>query len=317
MVIHSFTDTNNWHLVTMTVSGTKGILYLDGSAVKTGTMSDAGWSDPCRIGTFGVSSYPYKGSIYKPQIWNRALTSTEAWQLYTDVKNNYQGLFDGLVCGLDFKGDAKDFSGNGNDGTVTGATLTTDQFGIVDSAYSFDGGDYIMCGNDASVQITGTAITLSAYIYKTGTGHGYIISKGRDYTTNRGYHLDSYDDSGSLLIRARYRLTNDTNNLPFVTGLSYNTWYHVVSTFDGATGKIYIDGVLMGTDSTAGSIGSASTTLQIGVHYNTWYKFVGKIISPLIFNRVLSDDEVKTLNDLSKKGLLHPYKKNTNGGITQ
>ena len=38
----------------------------------------------------------------------------------------------------DFKGDANDIIG-GNDGTVNGATLTTDRFGNADSAYNFDG----------------------------------------------------------------------------------------------------------------------------------------------------------------------------------
>ena len=43
-----------------------------------------------------------------------------------------------------FDGDATDSSGNGNDGTVNGATLTTDRHGEANRAYSFDGvNDYI------------------------------------------------------------------------------------------------------------------------------------------------------------------------------
>ena len=38
-----------------------------------------------------------------------------------------------------FNGNAKDSSGNGNDGTVTGAMLTTDRFGNANNAYNFDG----------------------------------------------------------------------------------------------------------------------------------------------------------------------------------
>ena len=43
--------------------------------------------------------------------------------------------------GINFDGDATDSSGNGNDGTVYGATLTTDRFGQTNEAYSFDGAD--------------------------------------------------------------------------------------------------------------------------------------------------------------------------------
>ena len=45
----------------------------------------------------------------------------------------------GLVAHYPFNGNANDESGNGNDGTVNGATLTTDRFGNANKAYSFDG----------------------------------------------------------------------------------------------------------------------------------------------------------------------------------
>ena len=45
----------------------------------------------------------------------------------------------GLVGYWPFNGNANDASGNGNNGTVNGATLTTDRFGVVNKAYNFDG----------------------------------------------------------------------------------------------------------------------------------------------------------------------------------
>ncbi|TGO02513.1 hypothetical protein PN36_23830 [Candidatus Thiomargarita nelsonii] len=48
-------------------------------------------------------------------------------------------LSDGLVAYYPFDGNAQDASGNGNHGTVNGATLTEDRFGSADSAYEFDG----------------------------------------------------------------------------------------------------------------------------------------------------------------------------------
>ena len=46
---------------------------------------------------------------------------------------------DGLVGYWPFNGNANDESGNGNHGTVNGATLTADRNGVTNSAYSFDG----------------------------------------------------------------------------------------------------------------------------------------------------------------------------------
>jgi hypothetical protein len=55
----------------------------------------------------------------------------------------------GLVGYWPFNGNANDESGNGNHGTVNGATLTTDRNGNANSAYSFDGnGDYIHVTNN-------------------------------------------------------------------------------------------------------------------------------------------------------------------------
>ncbi len=48
---------------------------------------------------------------------------------------------DGLVGWWPFNGNANDESGNGNHGTVNGATLTKDSNGKSNSAYSFDGID--------------------------------------------------------------------------------------------------------------------------------------------------------------------------------
>jgi len=48
-------------------------------------------------------------------------------------------LTNGLVAYYPFNGNANDASGNGNNGTVYGATLTNDRFGLPNSAYAFDG----------------------------------------------------------------------------------------------------------------------------------------------------------------------------------
>jgi hypothetical protein len=53
----------------------------------------------------------------------------------------------GLVGWWPFNGNANDESGNGNHGTVNGATLAADRFGNAGKAYSFDGDDYINISN--------------------------------------------------------------------------------------------------------------------------------------------------------------------------
>ncbi len=54
----------------------------------------------------------------------------------TDLKS-------GLVACYPFNANANDATGNGNNGTVNGATLTTDRFGKLNSAYNFNGSSLI------------------------------------------------------------------------------------------------------------------------------------------------------------------------------
>ena len=68
---------------------------------------------------------------------------------------------DGLVGYWGFNGNANDESGNGNDGTVNGATLTEDRFGSENSAFFFDGvNDNILLPNLGFSD----AFTISAFI---------------------------------------------------------------------------------------------------------------------------------------------------------
>lgn len=72
------------------------------------------------------------------------------------------GLNDGLVAYYPFNGNANDESGNGHYGTVHGATLTEDRFGNADSAFYFDGNDYIEISSGEIVPQN--TITISAWI---------------------------------------------------------------------------------------------------------------------------------------------------------
>jgi hypothetical protein len=62
---------------------------------------------------------------------------------------------DDLDAYYPFEGNAADASGNHNDGTLYGPTLTSDRFGRANSAYSFDGeDDYILVPDSDSLEFT-------------------------------------------------------------------------------------------------------------------------------------------------------------------
>ena len=102
-------------------------------------------------------------------IWNRALTQQEITNMYngvnySDTCNAVSGsLTQGLIGYWPFCGNANDDSGNGNNGTVNGATLTTDRFGNSNSAYSFDGNDDVVIPNSTSIETISNSFSISVW----------------------------------------------------------------------------------------------------------------------------------------------------------
>ena len=194
---------------------------------------------------------------------------------------------DNLVAYYPFNGDANDESGNGNNGNVSGATLTTDRNGAADKAFYFDGtNDFIDCGNDASLDLT-NALTISAWI-RTDTDHadGYVLAKG-NYTT---YSIDIGDGYGK-------NFTPIVNSSHFRTPLEFGVWKHIAYTYDQTDGKIilYVDGVQSDEFSFSSLVNVNTSSLQIGRRLpSNWY-FKGIIDDIRIYNRALTNNEILSL----------------------
>src|SRR5205823_407204 len=84
-------------------------------------------------------------------------------------------LTNGLVAYYPFNGNANDASGNGNNGLVSGAVLTTDRFGQTNRAYSFDGVNNRIVANDAPQLVFGlqTSLGVFAWIKFSGDVSGF------------------------------------------------------------------------------------------------------------------------------------------------
>lgn len=142
-----------------------------------------------------------------------------------------------LILDLNFNdenpGTATDSSGNGNDGTIYGATYIE---GISGKALNFDGvNDYVDLGN---LQLSNSEGTIEAWIYPEGfrtynqifSACANPISKNVQFRTS-GWFLEFYitETGGSNSHYIQYQIPPDK-------------WYHVVVTHDGQTTKLYVNG---------------------------------------------------------------------------
>lgn len=73
-------------------------------------------------------------------------------------------------------------------------------------------------------------------------------------------------------------------------------WHQVVATYDKGAIKIYCDGVLLGEGNGNTSIASGSVALGVGCSADNGRTFDGEISMGRVYNRVLSQDEIKAQN---------------------
>ncbi|NBW31025.1 MAG: LamG domain-containing protein, partial [Flavobacteriales bacterium] len=209
----------------------------------------------------------------------------------------------GLVGWWPFNGNANDESGNGNNGTNNGATLTTDRNGVVDKAYSFDGiDDYIEVTNNAQVTLIGD-LTMSAWVNTFGTnGQNYqtIISKRETYWTTEyamilSYHSGVIHDTKLMTSRALGQGIQEqawTNN-PYST-MNWEFWTIVYSS---GQVSLYKNGILDHSQPFTLIPSPQICPLLFGRNtlVDNSEQFFGKLDDIGIWNRALTDCEIQNL----------------------
>ena len=190
----------------------------------------------------------------------------------------------GLVGYWPFCGNANDASGNGNNGTVNGATLTTDRFGNTNSAYSFDGNDWI-----AATRAHQAVFTASVWVQST---NGNCIKPILD-ANNKSWELYSDCANGQLNFVVWNGGTYTYHSTNIALGL--NTWYHVVAVYSSSQVKIYVNGSLITTQVTT-AVPTISGVLNMGASLSgTSQYFTGKLDDVGLWSRALTLAEIQQL----------------------
>jgi hypothetical protein len=196
---------------------------------------------------------------------------------------------------------AKDYSGNGNTGSLQGGTAAT--AGKIGGALQFDGvDDHVRVADKNSLDITG-AMTIALWIKSDGlvNNNAGLVSKSSDSTKYGAAPANSTYEFGVNFGNLYFKISNgSTSSLvigdekPLIDG----TWHHVAAVWDGTKNadglKIYIDGVETYTDtSTISAIQSKDWALDIGGFGQR--PFQGSLDDVAVFSRALNPGEILTL----------------------
>jgi hypothetical protein len=209
----------------------------------------------------------------------------------------------GLVGYWPFSGNANDISGNANNGTNNGATLTTDRFGNANSAYSFNGSSNFISVPDSNSLDLINDFSISSWFNTTSTTGviKMILSKHRNSIDNDGSYVCGIWNpfvnfhASPLFNTQTYPIGNSGNVL-------LNNWYNLVITYQKSSGtfKYYLNVVVIDTKILTFNILNTTHELLIGaerlnIGTGVGNAFFGKIDDVGIWTRVLTSNEILSL----------------------
>jgi len=187
-----------------------------------------------------------------------------------------------------------DSSGNGNTGTINGATWTSDS--VSGQALDFDGlDDYIEIQDSTSLHISNT-ITVAAWVkydaIENDPDTNAVVTKR---SGESGFSLHIVSDHLRFNVGSTY-----FNHVEGATVLQPGEWYHLVGTYDGTTQKVYVNGSLDGSKSYSDQLSSNTAPLFVGLYISgetgeKYGYFPGVIDEIRVYNRALNADEIKEL----------------------
>jgi hypothetical protein len=225
--------------------------------------------------------------------------------VYNWILNGYPIADAILTFDVNSSNSTRDYSGNGNNGSIVGAEWTSE--GILGGCYYFDGNSaYITFNKLPNVlkAIYRNSFTISLWLKSDDVTNDHcVVYEGTQDNEN---FVMIFQYNSQIHFAVRVNKGKKVENVVRTYNLSSNVWYNIVCTWNAGLeeSKIYVNGVIC--DSNVGyrqySLGSESGTMEIG-HGSTSSKYwLGFIDEFQIFNHVLSAKQIYQLYLLTLSG---------------
>ncbi len=228
-----------------------------------------------------------------------------------------------IIADFPFLENANDISGNNNNGTIYGATLTTDRVGNENSAYYLDGvNDYIDLSQMANeYRENMSSLTVSFWVnFEDNTSSEFgkaMISLG---SHGEGLSSNAFQfelENNQIQVETETGSEGTNHEFYLDTPLEINKWFYLTCVFDNDTIRYYRDAELISiinytmaeTNSDDLFIGGfACGTSSASCFFN------GKIDDVKIFKCALSDQEIEDLYNSNAQCIISdlPFIENAN-----
>jgi hypothetical protein len=205
----------------------------------------------------------------------------------------------GLIAWWPGDTGANDIIGEADGTLMGGATIAP---GLVNGAFDLLPGGYVSVRDNPVLDPT-NAITVEAWINTRGqiSSYGTILRKsGANGSPNQGYSLE-FDGPGVV---GFWVYTAEEGWQGAVGGsVTSNEWVHLAGTYDGATLRLYENGVQASSQPATGQILQSTYPLNIGRDpVETNRLFNGFIDEVSLYNRALSASEIAAIYQAGSAG---------------
>jgi glucose/arabinose dehydrogenase/chitodextrinase len=158
--------------------------------------------------------------------------------------------------------------------------------------------DYLTINDSPTVNITGSALTLSMWINPSTSAPGDQVVFGKFWngTSNEPHYQYGLELSKSLVPSFYIGTTNNTMLGAAMGGsLAANQWSNLAIVYDGAHVSYYVNGTLISSSSMTGSIASRTgSTIRMGADIDSSQKFLGSLDDVRLYKRALTQAAVQT-----------------------
>lgn len=211
---------------------------------------------------------------------------------------------DGLVGWWPFNGNANDESGNGNDGTVNGATLTEDREGNANAAFGFDGiDDFIQVMDSPSFNFQLNNSISASYWIRQLTNSSSQLDLVLAKQIGSGDTQNGWNSGITTNGLSNFRVMSGQGSVPLgMSGapVSLNAWTLLTFVYDQGVYQTYVNGELeqSGLVDPIAVVGTSTSNLFIGKPSwvaNNVKSFNGDIDDIAIYNRALTPEEITAL----------------------
>jgi hypothetical protein len=277
-------EANKWYFVVGTHTPTENKIYINGVLNATATADNLTTApDAIIVGAYPALANPYNGQITNAKVFNTALTAAQVADLYnnpekvvpTGVDNTALKLWLPMMEGAGTT--AYDGSGNGNHGTIAGATYVNGIGAPVaqSAVMDWNKGSNLLTYSEDFTQWTGNGLS-STIADDTTAPNGLLKADKIIENTSTNFHrwfqqIVAGSESGSNQSYTISGFVKYIDRQYISIGLSDNAAYNGLVNFD------LINGTIGGEYTYNGSTFSNKTITDVG---NDWWKFSVTITSP-------------------------------------